>query len=110
MAYGVTSTTFLLLLGATPVTASATIHLAEIGTTLSSGVSHWRFGNVDWRVVAKTGIPGMIGAFTGAPLLARISTPVATPVMGAILLSLGLYLLIRFTFRGFSRRHLGKPL
>ena len=110
MAYGVTSTTFLLLLGATPATASATIHLAEIGTTLSSGISHWRFGNVDWRVVAKIGIPGMIGAFTGATLLAHISTAVATPVMAFILLGLGLFLLLRFTFTGFDRRHLGKPL
>jgi uncharacterized membrane protein YfcA len=110
MAYGVTSTTFLLLLGANPAAASATIHLAEIGTTLSSGVSHWRFGNVDWRVVAKIGIPGMIGSFTGATLLAHISTAVATPLMSLILLGLGLYLLLRFTFRGFSRRNLGKPL
>jgi uncharacterized membrane protein YfcA len=110
MAYGVTSTTFLLLLGATPAAASATIHLAEVGTTLSSGFSHWRFGNVDWPVVAKIGIPGMVGAFTGATLLAHISTAVATPVMALILLGLGLFLLIRFTFTGFSRRHLGKPL
>jgi uncharacterized protein len=110
MAYGVTSTTFLLLLGATPVTASATIHLAEIGTTLSSGVSHWRFGNVDWRVVAKIGIPGMVGSFTGATLLAHISTAVATPVMSFILLGLGTFLLLRFTVKGFTRTHLGKPL
>jgi uncharacterized membrane protein YfcA len=110
MAYGVTSTTALLLLGATPAAASATIHLAEIGTTLSSGFSHWRFGNVDWRVVATIGLPGMVGAFTGATLLAHISTAVATPVMALILLGLGLFLLVRFTFRGFDRRHLGKPL
>jgi uncharacterized membrane protein YfcA len=110
MAYGVTSTTCLLLLGATPAAASATIHLAEIGTTLSSGVSHWRFGNVDWRVVATIGLPGMVGAFTGATLLAHISTAVATPVMALILLGLGLFLLVRFTVRGFSRQHLGKPL
>jgi uncharacterized membrane protein YfcA len=110
MAYGVTSTTFLLLLGATPAAASATIHLAEIGTTLSSGFSHWRFGNVDWRVVAKIGVPGMIGSFCGATLLANISTAVATPVMALILLGLGTFLLLRFTFKGFDRRHLGKPL
>jgi uncharacterized membrane protein YfcA len=110
MAYGVTSTTALLLLGATPAAASATIHFAEIGTTLSSGLSHWRFGNVDWRVVAKIGLPGMVGAFLGASLLSRISTAVATPVMAGILLGLGLFLLIRFTFRGFTKQHLGKPL
>nr|WP_269451893.1 sulfite exporter TauE/SafE family protein [Tessaracoccus coleopterorum] len=65
MAYGVTSTTLLLAVGANPAMASATVHLAEIGTTLASGVSHHRFGNVDWRVVMRIGIPGAIGAFLG---------------------------------------------
>ena len=65
MAYGVTSTTLLLAIGANPAAASATVHLAEIGTTLVSGFSHWRFGNVDWRVVLKIGLPGAVGAFGG---------------------------------------------
>ncbi|MDC0766026.1 TSUP family transporter [Streptomyces sp. HD] len=42
MAYGVTSTTLLLAMGTNPAAASATVHLAEIGTTLMSGASHWR--------------------------------------------------------------------
>jgi uncharacterized protein len=110
MAYGVTSTTLLLAIGTNPATASATIHLAEIGTTLASGLSHWKFGNVDWRVVAKVGVPGAIGAFLGATVLANLSTEVAAPVMSLILVSLGVYLLIRFTLRGVDRRHLGKPV
>jgi uncharacterized membrane protein YfcA len=110
MAYGVTSTTLLLAIGTNPATASATIHLAEIGTTLASGLSHWKFGNVDWRVVAKVGVPGAAGAFLGATVLANLSTEVAAPVMSLILLSLGSYLLIRFTLRGVDRRHLGKPV
>jgi uncharacterized protein len=48
MAYGVTSTTRLLAVGIAPALASASVHIAEVGTTLASGVSHWRFGNVDW--------------------------------------------------------------
>ncbi|MEU5153640.1 sulfite exporter TauE/SafE family protein [Glycomyces sp. NPDC021274] len=110
MAYGVTSTTLLLAIGANPAAASATVHLAEIGTTLASGASHWRFGNVDWKVVLKIGIPGAVGAFAGATVLSRLSTEVAAPVMSLILLSLGLYLLIRFTVRGLDRKNLGKPL
>ncbi|MCC3763121.1 sulfite exporter TauE/SafE family protein [Glycomyces sp. TRM65418] len=110
MAYGVTSTTLLLAVGANPAAASATVHLAEIGTTLASGASHWRFGNVDWKVVLKIGIPGAIGAFAGATVLSRLSTEVAAPVMSIILLSLGLYLLIRFALRGLDRKNLGKPL
>ena len=57
MAYGVTSTTLLLAIGTNPAAASATVHFAEIGTSLMSGLAHWRFGNVDWKVVAKVGVP-----------------------------------------------------
>ncbi|MBB3082860.1 sulfite exporter TauE/SafE family protein [Geodermatophilus sabuli] len=110
MAYGVTSTTLLLAIGTNPAAASATIHLAEIGTTLASGLSHWKFGNVDWKVVAKIGVPGAVGAFLGATVLSNLSTEVAAPVMSLILLSLGVYLLVRFTLRGVDRRHLGKPM
>jgi uncharacterized membrane protein YfcA len=110
MAYGVTSTTLLLAIGTNPASASATVHLAEIGTTLASGASHWRFGNVDWKVVLKIGIPGAVGAFAGATFLSWLSTEIAAPVMSIILLGLGLYLLIRFTLRGLDSRNLGKPL
>lgn len=110
MAYGVTSTTLLLAIGTNPAAASATVHLAEIGTTLASGLSHWRFGNVDWRVVIRVGIPGAIGAFAGATVLSGLSTEIAQPIMSLVLLSLGLYLLIRFTLRAVPTRHLGQPL
>jgi uncharacterized membrane protein YfcA len=110
MAYGVTSTTLLLVIGTSPAAASATVHLAEIGTTLVSGASHWRFGNVDWKVVWKIGIPGAIGAFAGATFLSNLSTETAAPLMSIILLTLGLYILIRFTAFGLPRSELGKPL
>ncbi|MGI5188542.1 sulfite exporter TauE/SafE family protein [Promicromonospora sp. CA-289599] len=109
MAYGVTSTTLLLAIGTNPAAASATVHLAEIGTTLASGASHWRFGNVDWKVVARIGIPGAIGAFAGATFLSSLSTEIAKPVMSLILLTLGLYVLLRFTVQGLPARS-DKPL
>ncbi|GGZ51717.1 sulfite exporter TauE/SafE family protein [Streptomyces bluensis] len=110
MAYGVTSTTLLLAMGTNPAAASATVHLAEIGTTLMSGAAHWRFGNVDWKVVTKIGVPGAVGAFLGATVLSTLSTEVAEPVMSLILLGLGLYVMTRFTFRGLPKGRLGKPL
>ncbi len=110
MAYGVTSTTLLLAVGTNPAAASATVHLAEIGTTLASGVSHWRFGNVDWSVVRRIALPGAIGAFAGATFLSWLSTEVAEPVMSVLLLGLGLYVLVRFTVRGLRTTHLGQPL
>jgi uncharacterized protein len=93
-----------------PSLASATVHFAEIGTTLASGLAHWKFGNVDWKVVAKIGVPGAVGAFAGATFLSTLSTEIAAPVMSLILLTLGVYILVRFTLRGIDRRHLGKPM
>lgn len=110
MAYGVTSTTLLLAIGTNPAAASATVHLAEIGTTLASGISHWRFGNIDWKVVGRIAVPGAAGAFAGATFLSSLSTEVAAPVMSLILLALGAYILVRFTLLGLPRGNLGKPL
>jgi uncharacterized protein len=100
MAYGATSSTLLLAYGLSPATASASVHLAELGTTAVSGFSHWRFGNVDWRTVRRIGIPGAIGAFAGAVVLSSISAEIAKPWMAGILLAIGSYILIRFTLFG----------
>jgi len=89
MAFGVTSTTLLLLIGIAPVLASTSVHLAEVGTCLASGISHWKFGNVDWRMVLWMGVPGGIGAFVGAVFLATFSADAAKPVVAVILFSLG---------------------
>jgi uncharacterized membrane protein YfcA len=105
MAYGVTSTTLLLSAGYAPAAASASVHLAEIGTTLASGASHWRFGNVDWKVVGRIGVPGAIGAFAGATFLSSLSTDAAKPWMAGILLALGVYLLLRFATRVPVQKH-----
>jgi len=96
MAFGITSSTLLIALGATPVAASAAVHFAEIGTTLASGTSHWLAGNVDKRILIRLAIPGGIGAFLGATLLSSISLSSGRVYMSTLLLVLGLILLIRF--------------
>ena len=103
MAYGVTSTTLLVAAGIAPAAASASVHFAEIGTTLASGVSHHKLGNVDWRIVRTLAIPGASGAFAGATILSNLPADVAKPVVGAILLALGLYVLYRFLALGGRR-------
>ncbi|WP_460065199.1 sulfite exporter TauE/SafE family protein [Streptomyces sp. YKOK-I1] len=110
MAHGVISTVLLLALGTSPAAASAVVHFAQIGTGLVSGASHARFGNVDWKVVARIGVPGAVGAFSGATVLSRMSTELAAPVMAVILLALGVYVTYRFTVRGVPRGKSGKPL
>jgi len=99
MAYGVTSTTLLLTAGIAPAAASAAVHLSEVGTTLASGLSHWKFGNVDWGKVGWMAIPGGVGAFFGAVVLSSISAEAAQPIVAIFLFSLGVYILIRFSFK-----------
>ena len=65
MAYGVTSTSLLLMFGIAPAVASASVHLAEVVTT-AFGASHIKFGNVDKYTVSRLTLPGAIGAFVGA--------------------------------------------
>lgn len=96
MAFGVTATTLLLFSGVAAAQASFAVHLAEVGTTLASGISHWKFQNVDWKIVLKLGLPGAIGGFTGATLLSSLSTEAAEPWTTGILLVIGAYLLVRF--------------
>ncbi len=98
MAYGVTSTTLLLTAGIAPAVASASVHLSEVGTTLASGASHWKFGNVDWGKVGWLAIPGGIGAFVGAVFLSNLDAAVAEPFVAIFLFCLGVYILARFAF------------
>jgi uncharacterized membrane protein YfcA len=98
MAFGITSSTALVLLGASAVAASAAVHFAEIGTTLASGLSHWREGNVDKHILLRIALPGAIGAFVGATVLTQISLDGARTYMSGLLFLLGLVLLIRFGF------------
>jgi hypothetical protein len=110
MAYGVTSSTLLLTAGIAPAAASAAVHFSEIGTTLVSGFSHHRLGNVDWRTVSIIAVPGGIGAFFGATFLVSIPGDVAKPWVAALLLGLGVYVIWRFLVLGGRRPQFGGRL
>jgi uncharacterized membrane protein YfcA len=103
MAYGVTSTTLLLAVSVSPAAASAAVHFSEIGTSLVSGFSHHKLGNVDWRTVGILAGPGFVGAFAGATFLATLPADSAKPMVSLILLSLGLYVIYRFLVLGGRR-------
>lgn len=105
MGYGVTSSSLLLVAGLSPALASASVHLAEVGTNLASGASHWRLGNVDWRLVGRLGVPGAVGAFAGATFLSNLSAGWATVLMAVVLATLGTYILVRFALRPPAQSH-----
>ena len=106
MGFGVTSTTILLVLGASASMASAAVHLAEIGTTLASGISHWHKENVDLNILRKLAIPGGIGAFLGATLLSSIDLTQGKTFVSTILLLLGFVLIYRNIFSNTSAMNL----
>lgn len=89
MAYGVSSNTFLLSLGIPPAAASASVHMAEVVTTGISGFSHWRLGNVDWRLVRRLLVAGVVGGVLGAYLLTAIDGNLIKPYVAAYLLLMG---------------------
>ena len=99
MSYGVSSTTLLLAFGAAPALASASVHISEVATTFVSGVSHTRFGNVDWSKVLWMALPGALGAFLGAVAISYVAVEVAEPAVAVFLFLLGVYILSRFGFR-----------
>ncbi|PWV54363.1 sulfite exporter TauE/SafE family protein [Chitinophaga sp. S165] len=73
MAYGATSSSLLLGLGIPPSIASASVHVAEVFTTGASGISHFRFGNVNKKLFLYLLVPGMIGAVSGSLLLSKMN-------------------------------------
>lgn len=103
MAYGVTSSTLLLAVGVAPAAASAAVHFSETGTSLVSGFSHHKLGNVDWRTVSILAVPGFVGAFVGATFLASLDGDTAKPWVAGILLGLGCYVIWRFLVLGGRR-------
>src|SRR5215218_8630438 len=111
MAYGATSSTLLVgVVGIAPALSSTAVHLGEVGTTLVSGASHWRFGNVDWSKISWLAVPGGIGAFLGAVALSSISAEAAAPLVAIFLFCLGAYVLARFSFRRNERPVVVRPI
>jgi hypothetical protein len=66
-----------------------------VGTTLTSGLSHWRFGNVSWPLVRRIGIPGAAGAFAGATVLTSLTGDWLKPAVAVVLLGLGAVVIFR---------------
>jgi uncharacterized membrane protein YfcA len=92
MAYGVTSSSVLLSVGIPPATTSACVHAAETFTTFVSGVSHWKFGNVDRKLLLRLALPGMVGGAIGAYVLTSLDGEMVKPFVSGYLLLMGVYI------------------
>jgi uncharacterized protein len=101
MAFGVISSTLLIVMGVPPAAASAGVHTVETFTTAVSGTSHIAHRNVDWRLLLRIAIPGVLAGILGAYVLTQISAEAARPIVLTYLTALGGYLF----YRGFTHRH-----
>ena len=95
MAFGVLSNTLLIGLGVAPAAASAGVHTVETFTTCASGISHIAHRNVDWKLLSRLALPGMIGAALGAYVLTHIDAATAKPFVLAYLAAIGAFLVYR---------------
>jgi uncharacterized protein len=112
MAYGITSTSFLLATGTSPAVASAAVHIAEVFTTGVSGVAHIKLGNVNRQLFVRLLLPGMAGATAGAWLVSTVNSAAIKPFVSVYLLLMGVYVLSK-AFQRLPRkqtepRHVGK--
>ncbi len=98
MAYGISCSSFLMSTGVSPVLASASVHVAEVFTTVTSGFFHWKMGNIDKKLFRKLVIPGVFGASAGAYLLSNFDGKIIQPYISGYLIIMG-FVLIQKSFR-----------
>ncbi|GAB3931679.1 sulfite exporter TauE/SafE family protein [Larkinella terrae] len=93
MAYGISSTSLLLSMGVSPAAASASVHIAEVFTTGASGLSHWKFGNVNKKLFKILVLPGVAGAIIGAYILSSFDGNAIKPYISFYLVFMGLVII-----------------
>jgi uncharacterized membrane protein YfcA len=108
MAYGVSANSFLLGLGVPPAAASASVHTAEVFTTGVSGLSHWKFGNINRGLIKRLVIPGVIGGVVGAYILSNIPGDEIKPFVAIYLLVMGVRILYKAIRQGVVSSYLSK--
>ncbi len=109
MAYGVTTTSALVSVGVFPALASASVHTAEIFTTLASGASHVKIGNVRRDIVLPLITLGVPGGIAGAYLSTAIPSVPIKIIVGSILLTLGIVILRKFVRKPAPHCKIYKP-
>ncbi len=107
MAYGVSCRTFLKTVAGLPsALASAVVHVAEVPTTLASGLSHLRLKNVDKPLLLRLLIPGVLGGVLGAWFLSNVGDALE-PFIDAYLIVMGVIILRKAFQTVLKERHIG---
>ncbi len=96
MGFGPTSSSILLGSGLAPAAVSTSVNLAKMATGVVAAISHWRFRNIDARLVFKLAVPGCVGAIAGVTVLSSVNGATLRPVLAMLLTVIGLRILVRF--------------
>ena len=94
MAYSVTCSSVLLAMGIPPAMASATVHSSEVVNRLLSGLSHFKFGNLDAAIFKRLALYGSLGAFIGAFVVVYLPVTIMRPIIASMLLVMGIRILL----------------
>lgn len=95
MGYGVIASSVLVASGMPPAMASAAVHVTKIPTGIASGLSHWKFGNIDWPVCRRLILPGLLGGIVGASVIALLPLHVIRPLAALYLGLMGVLMILR---------------
>lgn len=109
MGYGLSSTVALLSIGVPLPAISGSIHTAEMFSSGVSGFSHYKFGNVNKKLLKFLIIPGVIGAVIGAVLLSKFSdeySNIIKPFLATYTFLLG----VRILHKAFGRKQKTKQI
>lgn len=109
MGYGVTSTSLLMSMGVPPASISGSVHTAEIFSSAASGYSHYRFGNVNKKLLRVLVVPGVLGAIVGAGALVWVGEKhgeMVKPFLAAYCMLLG----IRILYQAFKKKRKSKKV
>lgn len=110
MAYGVSCRSFLKTVAGLPsALASAVVHVAEVPTTLASGLSHLKLRNVDKKLFLHLAIPGVLGGVLGAWFLSNVGDHLE-PFIDAYLIVMGFVILRKAFQKRQKERHIGKGI
>lgn len=93
MAYGLSCSTFLRSLGVPSLISTACLHMAEVFTTLFSGLAHFRLGNIDKQLFYRLSISGVLGGLLGILALRYQWVPALDRLIDGYLLVMGIYIL-----------------
>ncbi|WP_395065952.1 TSUP family transporter [Flavobacterium sp.] len=109
LGYGVTCATSMMLLGVKLPAISGSIHTAEMFSSAISGFSHYKFGNVNKKLLLWLSFFGVIGAILGAMALIYIGNQYEQ-IAYIILSSYTFIIGIRLIVLAFRKIHLKKRI